>query len=743
MHPKDETILLRKITEQAGEDFREIFELSEDAICIADPGNGHIIKMNGRAATLLNDKKDPSIPVSVTALPCFSATGIQEKIKACFTEGPQRFEWEGFISGRFHRLLITLKPTGISGPGMLLIFLRQLNISSGREEISETERKNKEALLESISDQIWSVDSEIRLITANKAFFQNIKNITGIEPKPGDRLLQYNKFPEDYISFWRELYATAFRGESFVKEVYRPAIEGVNELWREISFHPIFDGDRVTGIVCYSKDITAQKEANRLQSLLVSIVDSSTDAIISKNLDGIITSWNKGAERLYGYTAEEMIGRHLSVIIPGEYLQEDADMTDRINRGEYVEPFETKRLKKDGSLVDVMITISPILDGNGRVIGASKTVRDFTERKKTEEALSKAYEEKVSILESIGDAFFALDKNWTVMYWNKKAEELTKVPTEMLLNRHLLDVFSASENPVSVKNYTEAFETNTARTFEDYFAPMNLWVEISAYPSDAGLSVYFKDITDRKNADLRLKEINATLQKQTRDLATSNAELEQFAYVASHDLQEPLRMVTSFLTQLEKKYYELLDEKGKKYIGFAVDGAKRMREMILDLLEFSRVGRIEERREKVNINELIEEIRILFRKKIEEKKAVITSDPLPVLLAAKAPLRQVFQNLISNSLKYTAADVHSRIHIGAKELHDEWEFTVADNGIGIDSEFFSRIFIIFQRLHNRDEYSGTGMGLAIAKKIIEAGGGSIRVASEEGKGSCFYFTVKK
>jgi len=251
------------------------------------------------------------------------------------------------------------------------------------------------------------------------------------------------------------------------------------------------------------------------------------------------------------------------------------------------------------------------------------------------------------------------------------------------------------------------------------------------------------DITDRKISELRLQESNENLQKNVKELAISNAELEQFAYVASHDLQEPLRMVTSFMTQLENKYDDILDDKGKQYIRFAVDGAKRMRQIILDLLEFSTVGKTGDEPEEVNLNHLINEILALYRKQIEEKQACIEVHQLPVLHIHTPPIRQVFQNLIGNSLKYQKHDVGPVISIACEETISHWQFSVKDNGIGIGREYFDKIFIIFQRLHNKDEYSGTGMGLAVTKKIVENLGGTIWVESQEGTGSTFYFTISK
>ncbi|MGM0579416.1 MAG: PAS domain S-box protein [Bacteroidota bacterium] len=251
------------------------------------------------------------------------------------------------------------------------------------------------------------------------------------------------------------------------------------------------------------------------------------------------------------------------------------------------------------------------------------------------------------------------------------------------------------------------------------------------------------DITDKRKAEEQIRLANLALEKHARDLEISNAELEQFAYVASHDLQEPLRMVSGFLTQLEKKYGHQLDEKANQYIDFAVDGAKRMRQIILDLLDYSKIGKTEEENTEVDLNEVVYEVCLLQRKQMEELNANVEFKNLPKFYGNPTPLIQLFSNLISNSLKYSRPDVPPKIIIRAKELKNEWKFSIKDNGIGIEEEYFDKIFNIFQRLHNKNEYSGTGMGLAIVKKIIENLNGRIWVNSDAEKGSTFYFTLPK
>lgn len=251
------------------------------------------------------------------------------------------------------------------------------------------------------------------------------------------------------------------------------------------------------------------------------------------------------------------------------------------------------------------------------------------------------------------------------------------------------------------------------------------------------------DITERKQIEIRLKDLNENLEKQKVALEFSNKELEQFAYIASHDLQEPLRMVTGFVSLLSSKYGDVLDEKGRMYITHAVDGASRMRILIQDLLEYSRVGHFEEEVEDIDLNILINDIKIFFSDQSGEITPSVNCESLPLIKAHRSPIRQIFQNLIGNALKYSRHTVSPHVHIKCLENDEYWEFSVIDNGIGISEKYFDKIFVIFQRLHNKNEYSGTGIGLAMTKKIIESMGGRIWVKSVLGEGSNFSFSIPK
>lgn len=242
-----------------------------------------------------------------------------------------------------------------------------------------------------------------------------------------------------------------------------------------------------------------------------------------------------------------------------------------------------------------------------------------------------------------------------------------------------------------------------------------------------------RDITDRKLAENDLSDKAAELKR-------SNNELAQFAYVASHDLQEPLRMVTSFLQLLNKRYSDKLDDEGRRFIGFAVDGSKRMQALIQDLLALSRVQTRDRPDELADCAKILRDVMQDLQVALNESAATITCDALPTLLCDPTQLAQLLRNLIGNALKFHGTDP-IRIHVGVARKPDEWVFSVKDNGIGIEPQFYERIFGIFQRLHSRDELPGTGIGLAVCKKIVERHGGRIWVESETGRGSTFFFTI--
>ena len=308
---------------------------------------------------------------------------------------------------------------------------------------------------------------------------------------------------------------------------------------------------------------------------------------------------------------------------------------------------------------------------------------------------------------------------------------------------NILDDFSAEKDRLggtqkAILNILDDFGEEKTRLEETQKAMLNLLEDFDEEKSkvEAVNAELRREIQERLDAERRLTE-------KTEALARSNADLEQFAYVASHDLQEPLRMVSSYVQLFEKRYAGQVDAQADKYIRYAVEGAKRMQALIAGLLEYSRVGRLDEPLGAVDTNAALDQALSNLRSAIEEAHATVTREPLPTVTGNAGRLAQVFQNLIGNDIKFRLPDQASEIHVSATPRDREWRFAVRDNGIGIDPKYLDRIFVIFQRLHTRAEYPGTGIGLSICKKVIERHGGRIWVESRPGSGATFHFTLPR
>jgi PAS domain S-box-containing protein len=714
---------------QLERELNQIFNFAPDIICIAGV-DGYFKKVNPAMCALLEYTEEELLakPYVEFVHPDDRRPTVTE-VKNVFDDNPSMNFQNRYITRTGKIKVLSWTATGASDDSLLFCVAKDV-----------TEKKNLEELLNKATTLARIGSWEVNVVNDTIYWSDITREIH--EAAPG-----YHPDIEAAVNFYKK----GINREIIVKTMENAIINGApgdvelqiitakgNTKWVRVIVEAEFADGKCLRVYGSIQDIDVRKKAEIASKEALeernTILESIDDAFFAVDKNWIVTYWNNTAEKLFSTPKIEILNQSLLEKFPGWVGAEAYKKYSEVINTRQASRFEHKSIA-----FDLWLEISAYPAEGGLAV----YIKDITNRKKAEALAIEALEERNTILESIDDAFFAVDKNWMVTYWNNTAEKVLMTPTDKILNHNLWEVFSESIDSKSYRKYHEAVETNQAAHFDDYFEPLNKWYEISAYPSETGLSVYFKDITDRRLSETLLRELNANLQKQTKELATSNAELEQFAYVASHDLQEPLRMVTSFLTQLEKKYGAVIDDKGKQYINFAVDGAKRMRQIILDLLDFSRIGRTEDDLEDVNFIRLVAEILALYRRQIEEENANITVESMPVIKTYKTPIRQVFQNLISNSLKYHRLGIAPEIHISCNETAKYFQFLVKDNGIGIASEYFDKIFIIFQRLHNKEEYSGTGMGLAIAKKIVESLGGKIWVESEEGKGSTFYFTLLK
>ncbi|WP_142452754.1 PAS domain S-box protein [Gracilimonas mengyeensis] len=727
--------------------------------------------------------------------------------------------------------------------------------------------KERQRILERITEAFFAIDENWTVTYWNK----QAEDITGIsrEEVLGNNL--WDSFEDaKELKFFSEYERALEQQEAVHFEEYYPRLGK----WFEANGYPSKEGLSV-----FFRDISERKQA--AEELQASNKKLKTAQKIAKlgywrvGMESGDIYWSEQAYEIWGMDPEQDeidFETILERLYPGErelFLEQN---TNAITNHDPVN-MEHRLKMPDGSVKWLHILGNVVKPENSEEAILEGTVQDITEKKATEVKLQKAYEEKEIILESIGDGFFTLDQNWQVTYWNRAAEQLLKVPKQNILKENLWDIFESWIDQPSYTHFHRVMFERVNVHFEDYYEKEDKWYDINAYPSAKGISVFFKDITDRKKNEEKIRHINERFEKVTeatndaiwdfnvvenslfwgkgfetlfgydlneitpsldfllsrihpddreriatkinqymndskksnwqeeyrfkrkdgsyaytidranfirnqqgnvirvvgamtditsqkeyeaelkslnneleehaKELAASNAELEQFAYVASHDLQEPLRMVTSFLTQLDKKYADKLDEKANQYIHFAVDGAQRMRQIILDLLNYSRLNNGDKQRSDVELNRLLIEVQSLERTHIDEKQAMIEVGELPKVSVNPGAIKQLFQNLINNALKYHKPDTTPKIIVSAEDAGLFWKISVKDNGIGIKEEFQDTIFQIFQRLHTRDEYSGTGIGLAISKKIVERHGGKIWVESEEGKGCNFLFTIPK
>lgn len=381
----------------------------------------------------------------------------------------------------------------------------------------------------------------------------------------------------------------------------------------------------------------------------------------------------------------------------------------------------------------------------GTIVYAYRTQQE-AERRKGKEALHEAERRLHLFIESVKDyAIYLLDAHGRVVSWNAGAERLKGYHSDEIVGQDYAKFFTLEDQQSNKPKHlltiakSEGGVKNEGWRVKKDGSPFWADTVITALRNEDGSLYGFakitRDLTERKQAE---EKLNYTL----ADLERSNRELEQFAYVASHDLQEPLRMVSSYTQLLAQRYEGELDEKAKKYIDYATDGAIRMQRLINDLLAYSRVGTRGKPPESTDSHAVLGEAIRNLAASIEDNHAIITNDDLPTVHADASQLAQVFQNLIANAIKFRSKK-HPRIHVAARDQGGEWIFSVKDNGIGIEQQYADRVFVIFQRLHTREEYPGTGIGLALCKRIVERHGGRIWFESKPGKGSTFSFTIPK
>jgi PAS domain S-box-containing protein len=491
----------------------------------------------------------------------------------------------------------------------------------------------------------------------------------------------------------------------------------------------------------------AQRESEESGAKFRNLLEAAPDAMIVVNERGEIVLLNLQAEKQFGYRRDELLGKMVDSIVPRGFAErlvadglrsaEDA-LAQQIGTG-----IELTARRKDGSEFPMEIMLSPLRSTEGILVTAA--IRDISVRKDAEAHLVQMENKYRGLLEAAPDAMVVVNQAGEIVLLNLQAETQFGYRRDELLGQKMSNIVPAG--------FPERLMADSLRSAEDALAQqIGTGIELTARRKDGSefpieimlsplesaegvlVTAAIRDITARKRSEAELLE-------KVRELNRSNEELQQFAYIASHDLQEPLRMVASYTALLAKRYKGKLDSDADEFISFAVDGASRMQLLIRDLLAYSRVGLKGKGLVEASSEDPLQQAIRNLRGAIEGSGALVTHDALPFVKADEMQLTQLFQNLVGNAIKYRRAGV-PRVHITAVPSDsNKWMFSVQDNGLGIEAQFFERIFGVFQRLHRREEFDGTGIGLAICKKIVERHGGAISVESALGVGSTFHFPL--
>ncbi len=663
-----------------------------------------------------------------------------------------------------------------------------LEEAQGLHQKEEDSRILLETVLDSITDGFLIVDRDWNIIFWNTA----AEHILGKSEAELIGKNLWNEFPALAILKEHIDYKTLFEQNKSIRfREYFP----MYKVWADVSAYP-----SEKNISVYFKDVTEVRNLRILEKLEREVLEMNAkpDSVLEQTLSfylkqiqelhhGMICSVLRLKDNcLYNWSAPDLSEKFLSAIQGIEigenvgscgtaaYRKEKVIVTDIENDvlwQNYLSLAKEEGVKACWSF--------PLLNSNNQVLGTfaiyykkckSPSHEEEATLERAKNILLVIIENKIA-LEAVRSSnqnydLVALATNDAIWDWDVSTNQVTRTGQGLKVLFGYDLAFAANEhnfwnNRIHPDDFNEVMikqgkiiQDSTQLYWEDEYRFLKSDGKY-AFVSDKGYIIRdedgnairligaTRDITERKENEALLLELNNRLKQRADELAASNVELERFAYIASHDMQEPLRMITSFLQLFKKKYQDQIDETAEQYIHYAVDGADRMKKLIMDLLEYSRVGSNKDDLTEIDTNVLLKEVTNVFMGRIEEMKAtIIVYNSLPVIKANKTQLFQLFQNLVGNALKYHSGDA-AEVRIEGKEEAFYYQFSVRDNGIGIKPIFFEKIFVLFQRLHHKNEYSGTGIGLAICKKIVEKHGGRIWVESEPGKGSCFYFTISK
>ncbi len=617
------------------------------------------------------------------------------------------------------------------------------------------EQKLSESLKET-NDYKYALDeSSIVAITDQKGVIQYANdNFCKISKYSREELIgqDHRIINSGYHSkeFIRDLWVTIAHGHIWRGELKNKAKDGTI-YWVDTTIVPFLnDLGKPYQYIAIRADITERKkiEENLKKSLKettdykYALNESSIVAITDQK--GVIQYANDNFCKISKYSRKELIGQDHRIINSGfhpkEFIRElwVTIANGKIWRG------ELKNKAKDGTIYWVDTTIVPFLNDLGKPYQYVAIRADITERKKIEENLKKSLKETTDYKYALDESSIIAitDQKGVIQYANDNFCRISKYSREELIGQDHRIVNSGYHNKEFIRELWVTIANgkiwrgdikNKAKDGTTYWVETTIVPFLNASNKPYQYVAIRADITQRKETEVRLSE-------NIQELERSNQELEQFAYIASHDLQEPLRMVGSYMQLIERRYKGKLDKDADDFIHFAIDGATRMKQLIADLLNYSRMNK-DGTITLVNMNDVLAEVMQNLSASIKENNGIVGFDNMPVIEADRTQMVQLFQNLVSNALKFKREGIPPVINVNATQQNDKWLFSITDNGIGIERQYSEKVFVVFKQLHTKAKYGGTGIGLAIAKKIVERHGGKIWFESTTGNGTTFYFTL--
>lgn len=619
-------------------------------------------------------------------------------------------------------------------------------------------------LLESISDGFVALDTDWRYSFVNPAAGRMLGR------KPGD-LLGRNLW--EVWPLLAELPSGAAYRRAVAENIPIETVDHYGEplnRWFDIRCYPSPEG-----LTLFYTDTTERRAAKEQSLRLAAIVEGSDDAIISKNLDGIVLSWNEGAEHIYGYAAEEMIGQPISRLAPDNHPDEFPEIMEYLKLGQKIEHLETERIRKDGGRISVSVTLSPLRDETGAIVGASSIARDITGRKQAEHALKRSELRYRSLVRAISQIVWISDARGEVQLDVPAWREFTGQTFEEGRGWGWLQALHPDDRERTTEIWSRAVTNRSFYTIDYRLRRRDgeyRWMTVHGVPmlgENGQIEEWVgtcADITDRVAAEEEVQQLNQTLEKRvlerTAELQAANKELESFAYSVSHDLRAPLRAISGFSRILREEFGPSCPAEAHRYLGIIADNAVQMGSLIDGLLTFSRLGRQALNARTVDPSDLVRLAMADLASEQQGRQVEMRIGDLPACQADPLLLRQVFFNLLSNALKYTRRRECVRVEVGAfqfKELDGQSHacregapggvmpeapvYYVRDNGAGFDMRYADKLFGVFQRLHRTEEYEGTGVGLATVRRIIARHGGHVWAEGALDQGATFYFTLDR